>query len=126
MKAYPIELRERVLEAVDNNQGTQQEIADRFCVSAIWIRKLLYKRKATGSIEPLKPTQGRKPAFSKEQLQELDELVSRQCDITLLEIKDHFDGRIDCSLKAISNNLKRLGWNYKKKRYMRLSKSEKM
>ena len=122
MNPYPIELRQRVLDAMDNKLGTQQEIANRFCVSAVWIRKLLHKRKTTGSIEPAQRTQGRKPAFNKEQLQELDVLVAGQCDITLAEIQEHFKDRVDCSLRAIANNLKRLGWGYKKKRYVRLSR----
>lgn len=126
MNPYPIELRQRVLDAVDHKLGTQQEIADRFCVSAIWIRKLLHKRKKTGSIEPAQRTQGRKPAFNRAQSKELDELVAKRCDITLSEIQEHFKGRVDCSLRAIANNLKRLGWGYKKKRYMRQSRIERM
>jgi|GEM_PF-5695272 len=47
-------------------------------------------------------------------LKELDELVESRCDITLAEIKEHFSGRVSCSLQTISNNLKRLGWGYKK------------
>jgi len=33
MKAYPIELRQRVLQAADNNLGTRDEIARMFKVS---------------------------------------------------------------------------------------------
>ena len=126
MKTYPIELRERVLQVVDQKQITREEIAKMFDVSTFWIRKLLRQRKLTGSIEPLPLTQGRKPAFVGDMLNELDELVKCQCDITLAEIKKHFAGRVNCSLQAIANNLKRLGWGYKKNRYMRLSKTEKM
>ena len=126
MKTYPIELRKRVLQVVDQNQITREEIARMFDVSTFWIRKLLRQRKLTGSIEPLPRTQGRKPAFVGDMLNELDELVKCQCDITLAEIKKHFAGRVNCSLQAIANNLKRLGWGYKKNRYMRLSKTEKM
>ena len=126
MKTYPIELRKRVLQVVDQNQMTREEIARMFDVSTFWIRKLLRQRKLTGSIEPLPRTQGRKPAFVGDMLNELDELVKCQCDITLAEIKKHFAGKVNCSLQAIANNLKRLGWGYKKNRYMRLSKTEKM
>ena len=126
MKTYPIELRKRVLQVADQNQITREEIARMFDVSTFWIRKLLRQRKLTGSIEPLPRTQGRKPAFVGDMLNELDELVKCQCDITLAEIKKHFAGRVSCSLQAIANNLKRLGWGYKKNRYMRLSKTEKM
>ena len=125
MKTYPIELRKRVLQVVDQNQITREDIARMFDVSTFWIRKLLRQRKLTGSIEPLPRTQGRKPAFVGDMLNELDEPVKCQCDITLAEIKKHFAGRVSCSLQAIANNLKRLGWGYKKNRYMRLSKAEK-
>lgn len=126
MKTYPIELRERVLQVVDQNQMTREEIARMFDISTFWIRKLLRQRKLTGSIEPLPRTQGRNPAFVGDMLNELDELVKCQCDITLAEIKKHFAGRVNCSLQAIANNLRRLGWGYKKNRYMRLSRTEKM
>lgn len=126
MNPYPIELRQRVLEAVDKKLGTQQEIAQRFCVSAVWIRKLLQKRRMTGSIEPAPRTQGRKPAFKNVLLEELDALLDEKCDITLAEIQEHFKGRISCSHQAVANAIKRLGWGYKKNRYMRLSKIEQM
>ena len=125
MKTYPIDLGMRVLQAVDQNQMTREEIARMFDVSTFWIRKLLRQLKLTGSIEPLPRTQGRKSAFVGEMLNELDELVESRCDITLAEIKEHFTGRVNCSLQAIANNLKRLGWGYKKNHYMRLNKTEK-
>jgi transposase len=126
MKTYPIELRKRVLQVVDQNQMTRQEIAHMFDVSTFWIRKLLRQRRWTGSIAPLPRTQGRKPAFNQKQLQELDELVERRCDITLAEVREHFTGKVSCSLQAIANNLKRLGWGYKKNHYVRLSRKERM
>ena len=52
MKAYPIELRQRVLQSVDNNVGTRDEIARMFNVSTFWIRKLLRQRHQTGDIAP--------------------------------------------------------------------------
>lgn len=78
--------------AVDQNQMTREEISKMFDVSTFWIRKLLRQRKLTGSIEPLPRTQGRKPTFVGDMLNELDELVESRCDITLNEIKEHFAG----------------------------------
>lgn len=126
MKPYPIELRQRVLDAVDSGVGTQKHIAEIFEVSVIWIQKLLHKRRQTGSIEPLPRTQGRKPAFNEAQMQELDALLEQHCDMTLAEIQQHFKGRVSCSYQAVANAIKRLGWCYKKNRYMRLSKIETM
>ena len=126
MNTYPIELRRRVLDAVDNNLGTQEKIAKTFSVSVSWIRKLLRRRRETGSIEPLPRTQGRKPAFRDHQLQELDDFVKRYPDATLEEIRESFADRVNCSIVAVHNALKRLEWRYKKNRYMRASKTEKM
>jgi transposase len=126
MKAYSIDLRKRVLSACDHKKQTIGEIARQFQVSRRWIEKLRKKRAETGKIAPAQRTQGRKPAFVGKRLKELDELVENRCDITLAEIKEYFTGRVSCSLQAIANNLKRLGWGYKKNRYMRLSKTGKM
>jgi len=115
-----------VLDAVDNNLGTQQKIAHTFSVSAIWIRKLLQRRRKTGSIEPLPRNQGRKPAFRGANLQQINDFVEKKPDATLEEIKEYFAGRVNCSIVAIHNTLKRLGWRYKKNCYVRVSKTEKM
>ena len=47
-------------------------------------------------------------------------------DLTLEEIKEHFSDKVDCSIVAVHNALKRLGWRYKKNRYGLASKIEKM
>ena len=57
MVAYSIDLRERVLAAVDAGEATQEQIAKRFLVSSRWIRKLIARRVETGEIGP-KPNPG--------------------------------------------------------------------
>ncbi len=125
MKAYPIELRQRVLQAVDNGLGTREKIARMFKVSTFWIRKLLRQRNQTGDSAPLPCTQGRKPAFRGTDLELLDDFVKEYPDLTLEEIKEHFSDKVDCSIVAVHNALKRLGWRYKKNRYERANKIEK-
>lgn len=126
MNPYPIELREKVIRAVEQNVASQQKIAEMFSVSARWIRMLIKHKQTHGHIKPLPRTQGRKPAFDQEHLQELEELLMQRCDITLAEIQEHFAGRVNCSYQAVANAIKRLGWSYKKKRYEPLSRTEKM
>lgn len=46
MRAYPNELRERVLGALDKGENTRAQIAEQFKVSVSWIGKLLRQRKA--------------------------------------------------------------------------------
>ena len=126
MKAYPIELRKRVLHAVDSGIRTREQIATMFSVSTFWIRKLLRQRRDRGDISPQPQNQGRKAVFAGANLQTLDAFVATHPDATLEEIKERFSGTVDCSIVTIHTTLKRLGWNYKKKRYMRPSKTGRM
>ena len=125
MKTYSIDLRKRVLAACDRREHTITEITKQFQVSRRWIEKLRKRRTEFGTIAPAERTNGQRHAGVANMIKELDELVESQCDITLAEVKEHFAGRVSCSLQAIANNLKRLGWGYKKNRYMRLNKAEK-
>jgi transposase len=52
MQAYSLDLRTRVVEAVDRQVGTQQEVATLFGVSGTFIKKLLRQRRETGSLAP--------------------------------------------------------------------------
>ena len=126
MKAYSIDLRKRVLAAYDSGKYSLSHIAEQFQVITRWIQKLRQQRKLDGTIAPRPQNQGRKPAFRDADLEQLDDFVKENPDSTLQEIKEHFSGKVDCSVVAIHNTLKRLGWRYKKKRYVRANKTEKM
>ena len=87
MVPYSIDLRERVLAAVDAGEGTQDEIARRFRVSARWIRKLLARRATTGSIAPQPHGGGRKPLIQVEAAETLRATVRDDPDATLAELR---------------------------------------
>jgi len=126
MKTYPLELRQRIIKAVDNKIGTKKEIAETFSVSTSWIRKLLQRRRETGTLEPSRRTQGRKPAFKGKDLEQLNNFVQKNPDSTLEQIREHFSGKVNCSIVAVHNALKRLDWRYKKNRYEQVNRTEKM
>jgi transposase len=88
MVPYSIDLRERVLMAVDADEGTQEEIAGRFRVSARWIRKLLARRIATGSIAPEPNGGGRKLSIQGEAAEALRAAVRDDPDATLGELRE--------------------------------------
>ena len=88
MAPYSIDLRERVLTAVDAGEGTQEEIAARFRVSARWIRKLVARRAATGSIAPEPNGGGRKPLIQGEAAEALRAAVRADPDATLGELRE--------------------------------------
>jgi transposase len=126
MKAYSMDLRKRVLAVYDSGKCTLKQVAEQFQVTTRWIQQLMRRRRLEGTIAPYPQNQGRKPAFRGKHLEELNEFVKRHPDATLEEIKEHFAGKITCSHVAIHYTLKRLGWRYKKKRYVPVNKAEKM
>jgi transposase len=60
MKAYSLDLRTRIVEAVARQVGSQGEVASRFGVSRTLVKKLLRQRRETGSVAP-KPHGGHMP-----------------------------------------------------------------
>ncbi len=52
MQPLSNDLRERILEAVDNKEGSRRKLAVRFKVNTATITKLLQLRRQTGSFEP--------------------------------------------------------------------------
>ncbi len=87
-RAYSNDLRIRVVQAVQNREGSQREIARRFNVSLSFVRDLLRRVRETGSVEP-KPHSGRPaPKLSTSQLQVVRQLVISTNDATLDELSD--------------------------------------
>jgi len=121
-----MDLRKRVLAAYDSGQYALQQIAKQFQVTTRWIQLLRRRREQERSIAAHPQNQGRKPAFRGAHLAELDDFVKKHSDATLEEIQAYFSGKVDCSLVAIHQTLKRLGWRYKKKRYEPVNKTEKI
>jgi transposase len=121
MLAYSEDLRHRVLAAVDAAEGTQDEIAGRFRVSARWIRKLLALRARTGSIAPKPRSGGRKPLIQGETAEALKDAVRDAPDATLNELRaaTGFGG----SLMTVWRALRRLKITRKKSRSGRRSSS---
>ena len=86
MKAYSIDLRQRVVAAYDAGEGTQEQLAARFAVSTSWVRKLLRQRRDTGSIEPRPHGGGHAPAFDAAADARLRQAVRDDSDATLEEL----------------------------------------
>src|SRR3954468_14263767 len=112
MGPYSVDLRERVLAAVDAGEGTQQQIAERFRVSARWIRKLLATRERTGSIAPKLAAGGRKLLIQGESAEALGAAVAASPDATLEELREA-TGFGGC-LMTVWRALRRLGITRKK------------
>lgn len=121
MKAYSIDLRERVVAACDACDATREQVASRFSVSVPWVRKLLRRRRETGSIAPKPCGGGRPPAFDGEAAGRLREAIRADDDATLAELAR--SSGVSCCASAVHRALARLGITRKKSRGGRPSKT---
>ena len=121
MRAYSIDLRERVVTACDARDGTREQIAARFSVSVSWVRKLIRRRRETGSIAPRPRGGGRAPAFDAEAGRRLREAVRADDDSTLQELARA--AGVACCASAVHRALERLGITRKKSRGGRPSRT---
>jgi len=112
MKTYSIDLRERVLSAVDLGEESQVEIAERFSVSRAWIGKMLKQRRVTGSLAPLPHGGGNPAKYAGKNLEQLRVEVTKQPDATLEELR-HRTGSAG-SIMAVFRALKGLEARLKK------------
>lgn len=124
MRPYSMDLRRRVVAACDRKDGRRIEIAERFGVSTAWIRRLLQRRRETGSIAPLPQNAGRKPALDDRKMERLRRLVARQPDATLRELKSRLG--VTISNGAMIRALRVLKLTLKKSRSRRPSRSATM
>ena len=124
MKPYSMDLRERVVAACDRKDGRRVDIAKRFGVSTAWIRRLLQRRRETGSIAALPQNAGRKPALDARKIERLRRLVERQPDATLRELKDRLG--VTISNGAMIRGLRVLKLTLKKSRSGQPNKSATM
>ena len=115
MKAYSIDLREKIIAAIDNNLMTYQEVVEHFGVSLTFVYLLKKRVKETGSVNP-NPHGGGMPArFAGKKLERIQRYVEKNPDATLQEILEHTGET--ASIMAVSRALDRLGFRRKKSRY---------
>jgi transposase len=115
MKAYSLDLRQKIVAACDRNQGSQRQVAQTFGVSLGFVEKLLRQRRRTGDLAPRSP-RGGKPLLDPAALQLVGQLVGEQPDITLQELCDlaHQQQGIRVSVPTMCTWLQRLGLVRKK------------
>lgn len=113
MKPLSNDLRQRILDAVNNKEGSRRKLADRFKVNTSTITRLLQLRRQTGSFEPRPHGGGVEPTLDHDALERLGKLVEETPDATLeaLKLKMGISG----SRMIICRALQKLGLPLKKK-----------
>jgi len=112
MKTCSTDLRERVVQACDEKVGTREELAELFGVSTAWIRRLLQRRRETGSFSARRRGGQKPPKIVGKKRQKLQALVKKYPDATLEELRDRCG--VDASIMAVHRALQRLGSRRKK------------
>ncbi|NJO59761.1 MAG: transposase [Richelia sp. RM2_1_2] len=116
MKAYSIDLREKIVAAHIQEKISIRKVAIRFAVSKSLVQKLVKQQLLDGNLQPLQPG---KPQFSHlaNASIELRELVASNHDATLVELCELFTLKTGnwVSRTAMCRALQKLGLNRKKK-----------
>ena len=85
--AYPMEYRLAVAAAYDDC-GSSIEVAELFGCSQSWVRRLIQRRQASGSVAPLTPKRPDNRKLDPEDLAQLRKLIAEKPDMTLGELAE--------------------------------------
>lgn len=110
MRAYSMDLRTRVLAALDGGDGTAA-VAARFAVSPAWVRRLAQRRRQTGEVAPR--TRPPNPTKLRDHHDRLRELLATTPDRTLAELRAELG--VAVALSTLWSAVRRLGYTLKKR-----------
>lgn len=109
--AFSMEFRHAVAKAHDEC-GSSEEVAEQFGCSESWVRRLIQRRRETGSLEPRPPKLPDNSKLKEKQLQQLQELITSKPDMTLGELAEKLNAGV--SIPTIWRATQKLGLVLKK------------
>ena len=117
MAAYSIDLRQKILSAWQNKEGTQRELAKRFKVSLSFLRDFLRRYRETGQIAARVQRGARRSKLKGKEQELLKIIVTEKSEIYLREIQEQIRERqgIEVSISSLFRTLNRLKVRRKKK-----------
>ncbi|GAB5519294.1 MAG: hypothetical protein RhofKO_15450 [Rhodothermales bacterium] len=116
MHGYSTDLRQRVVQAYLDGEGSHAQLAHRFKVSAKTVYNWIKRFRQTGSVEPAGYAGGPQPKLDSEGLAYLQHLIDEQPDTTLAELAHRLEERTGVRLheSTVWRYCERLGQTYKK------------
>lgn len=117
MRAYSLDLRQKVVAAVERGDSTIEEVAASFGVGLTFVKKMLRQHRETGDLRPRPHGGGQTPRLSAKHLKLLRAEVGRSPDKTAEALREHLADRASVSVSrpTVSRALSRLGLSRKKK-----------
>src|SRR5690349_14323602 len=118
MKAYSTDLRQRIVDAYKNGEGSVRELAGRFMVAYKTVQNYLNLVRETGSVTPLPHGGGPTPKLDEAGVQQVRTIVEEKNDRTLDEIAEELAVRKTAHVgrTTVWRALDRLGLTRKKNR----------
>lgn len=116
MRAYSLDLRQKVVAAVERGDSTIEEVASTFGVGQTFVKKMLRQHRETGDLRPRPHGGGHTPRLSAKHLKLLRSEVARHPDKTAAALREHLEERASVSVSrpTVSRALSRLGlWRKK-------------
>ena len=115
MRPLSTDLRQRIVAAYENGEGSHEVLARRFSVSRAVVGKLVRQHRELGTLQPQVHRRGRKPAIRGETEERLRKHLAEHPDATLNERIEALG--LDCVTNTMWTTLRRWGWRYKKSRH---------
>ena len=91
MKAYSLDLRQKVIDAYNHNEGSQRQLAKRFSVSLSFIQDLLKRYREAGTIASREHGGGPTAKLNAEQVMLVARLIEDDNDAILVELCERLE-----------------------------------
>jgi transposase len=117
MRAYSLDLRTRIVDAVDRQVGSQGKVAGLFGVSRTFVKKLLRQRREEGGVAPKPHSGGQRPKVDGRQAEVVRAYILEvKNDASLREVQGYIarQSKVEVSEATVSRLLRRLGLPRKK------------
>jgi transposase len=123
MKAYSLDLRERVVETYKTGTLTIKAVAAQFRVGETFVKKMLRQERETGAVKAYAHGGGRRRALNQRQMQRLKRLVENESDLTLVELQEKLkaSNKVQVSIATLGRVLTEIGLPRKKSRHLQRS-----
>jgi transposase len=119
MRPYSLDLRQRIVDAYRNNEGSVRDLAERFQVAPTTVQNYRNLLRATGTVVPRPHGGGVAPTIDESGLQTVRVLLEEKNDRTLAELLDEYEQRhsVRVSRSTMDRAVRRLKFTRKKKTF---------
>ena len=117
MKALSLDLRQRIVSAYEQGEGSQAALAQRFGVGKATVERLIRLKRQTGSVEPRPHGGGQHAIVKEDDYGQIANWLNDEDDLTQEELAQRFGqetGRV-VSARTMGRVLKRMDYTRKKR-----------